>query len=474
VVNKSGNDSRIATLLDEMRKSFPQLDDWTNIYPTPCMKLVVAEVYREVITFARDASVYFTKFSSKKPTPLRWELALICLAARLWMAIGNPPSMRVEKTASTIHGKLAEVTSEAMVQLHKRNQRIEITVQESKRTVEESHSTIRRLESMLEAAQIENRRYRQQEETERAEADAQSLKIFKEILDITNYPTAATDPDISRQNLSKAFASPKKKKYQHMNPPLLLSLPSYQSWYSSTSSSLLLLAGETNINARAGRGYTHSWLSPAPLIVVDILRENGERGAYYGAHPGVRTDDNDLDTFLAKDMLVKLSYSLLKSQPSILRRKRAQLKSIVKRSAFSLLDAKSLENRKLESWEMRDRQRNALACWFSLLREVLLELKVYDAGQDGKDKFTYLVIDRMDLVELRVRDFVDELVKLVRDEEVRVKVFVVMDSVRGEWDEDLCVDERVLAVQGLDQKVRGTFRGCIDTFKGGTGNGASF
>jgi hypothetical protein len=106
---------------------------------------------------------------------------------------------------------------------------------------------------------------------------------------------------------------------------------------------------------------------------------------------------------------------------------------------------------------MRNKQRTALAFWFSLLREVLLELKVYDAGQDGKDKFTYLVIDRMDLVELRVSDFVDELVKLVRDEKVRVKVFAVMDSVRGEWDEDVCVDERVLAVQGLDQKVRGTF-----------------
>jgi hypothetical protein len=66
VVNKSGNDSSIATLLHEMRKSFPQLDDWTNIYPTSSMKQVVAEVYKEVITFAREASVYFTKFSSKE------------------------------------------------------------------------------------------------------------------------------------------------------------------------------------------------------------------------------------------------------------------------------------------------------------------------------------------------------------------------------------------------------------------------
>ena len=88
------------------------------------------------------------------------------------MAIGNPPSIGVEKTASTIHGKLAEVTSEAMVQLHKRNQRIELTVQESKRTVEELHSTIQQLESMLKDADLKNQRYRQQEETERAYADS--------------------------------------------------------------------------------------------------------------------------------------------------------------------------------------------------------------------------------------------------------------------------------------------------------------
>ena len=65
VVNKSGNDSGIAGLLSEMRKSFPQLDDWTLIYPTASMKRAVAEVYKEVITFARDASVYFTRFRSK-------------------------------------------------------------------------------------------------------------------------------------------------------------------------------------------------------------------------------------------------------------------------------------------------------------------------------------------------------------------------------------------------------------------------
>lgn len=109
---------------------------------------------------------------------------------------------------------------------------------------------------------------------------------------------------------------------------------------------------------------------------------------------------------------------------------------------------------------MRGRQRTALACWFSPLRKVLLGLKVYDEGQDGKDKFTFFVIDRMDLVGLRVIYFMNELVKVVRDEGVRVKVFAVVDTIRGDWDEDLCVvDERVLVVQG-------NFWGCIDNLEG--------
>ena len=66
-MNKTGNDSKIAGLLLELRKSFPQLDDWVNIYPTASIKELVAEVYKQVITFARHTSEYFTHFSSKKP-----------------------------------------------------------------------------------------------------------------------------------------------------------------------------------------------------------------------------------------------------------------------------------------------------------------------------------------------------------------------------------------------------------------------
>lgn len=64
-MNKAGNDSKITSLLYELRKSFPQLDDWVNIYPTPSIKLLVAEVYKQVIGFARHTAQYFTHFSSK-------------------------------------------------------------------------------------------------------------------------------------------------------------------------------------------------------------------------------------------------------------------------------------------------------------------------------------------------------------------------------------------------------------------------
>lgn len=66
-MNKSQNDSKIASLLYDLRKSFPRLDDWTSIYPTPTMKTLVTEVYKQIIDFARHASVYFTRFTSKSP-----------------------------------------------------------------------------------------------------------------------------------------------------------------------------------------------------------------------------------------------------------------------------------------------------------------------------------------------------------------------------------------------------------------------
>jgi hypothetical protein len=276
------------------------------------------------------------------------------------------------------------------------------------------------------------------------------LEQLLTLIQISTYPTDPSNPDACARMLTKAFDTSKKHHYQHMTRELLESISAYKSWSSKDDSSVLLLAGETNTNARAGRGYTHSWLSPATLFAVDILREKGARVVYYCCHPGVRTDDNDLDIHLAKDMLIKLAFQLLESQPKVLRRKMAQLQSIVAKSAWSILDTKKNGNQKYESYELRERQRAALSSWFSLLREILEALR--------EEGCTYLIIDRLDFVEVRVSYFMDELVALVKNEGCLVKVMAVVDMVRGEWDEDLNVrDRRVLVVQGLDQKPAGTF-----------------
>jgi hypothetical protein len=49
----------------ELQKSLPRLDVWDTIYPTDSMTILVADVYREVTIFAREALLYFTKFSSQ-------------------------------------------------------------------------------------------------------------------------------------------------------------------------------------------------------------------------------------------------------------------------------------------------------------------------------------------------------------------------------------------------------------------------
>ena len=51
--------------------------------------------------------------------------------ARLWMAIGKPPSIGVDRTTAKIHAKLVQVNSEATLQLHKRSQDIQNIVKDN-------------------------------------------------------------------------------------------------------------------------------------------------------------------------------------------------------------------------------------------------------------------------------------------------------------------------------------------------------
>ena len=65
VVNKASNDTKMANLLSDLSRSFPRLEEWVNMYPSPSLEHAVAEVYKEVISFSRKATEYFSRLSSK-------------------------------------------------------------------------------------------------------------------------------------------------------------------------------------------------------------------------------------------------------------------------------------------------------------------------------------------------------------------------------------------------------------------------
>jgi len=58
-VNKSENDTKIAEMLMDLENSFPRMEILLKVYATPKFAKLVAEVYKEGVLFAREATRYF-------------------------------------------------------------------------------------------------------------------------------------------------------------------------------------------------------------------------------------------------------------------------------------------------------------------------------------------------------------------------------------------------------------------------------
>jgi hypothetical protein len=226
-----------------------------------------------------------------------------------------------------------------------------------------------------------------------------------------------------------------------MTPDTLHSLPAYTSWSTTNpaTSSLLVLGGKTAPGARTSPGYTHSWLSPAALHVVESIRSNGGRAAFYCCHPGTRADES---SHTGRDVVVSLAYQVLEWEPKVLRRKMAQLRAVMRSEGWRGGEGEDIR------WDgnRREIEKAAVKAWFLLLREVLAEV--------SGDGTVYLVVDRVDLVEgCAVRYFMEGLVDLVQDEKCLVKILVVMNTARGVWDADGMEEEgKAMVLQDLDQK----------------------
>ena len=71
-MNKTKNDTRIVEHLADIRKSFPRLDAWQDIYPNDTMRQLVADAYLQILEFSRAAVEYFTQFWRKLSTSIRF------------------------------------------------------------------------------------------------------------------------------------------------------------------------------------------------------------------------------------------------------------------------------------------------------------------------------------------------------------------------------------------------------------------
>ena len=58
-INKSENDEKFASTLQELRNSFPRIQLAENIYSDISVKEKVSKVYSQVINFGREATDYF-------------------------------------------------------------------------------------------------------------------------------------------------------------------------------------------------------------------------------------------------------------------------------------------------------------------------------------------------------------------------------------------------------------------------------
>jgi hypothetical protein len=120
VANKSGNDDKIAEALFDMKNCLPRLNDLANIYLDRRLEAFVAEVYEEVIIFARESVIYYSKPSSRRLYShllSRVELTNdILLVAR---ALTPPAHLGVNRCIERLCRKLEDVRSEGDILLHK-------------------------------------------------------------------------------------------------------------------------------------------------------------------------------------------------------------------------------------------------------------------------------------------------------------------------------------------------------------------
>ncbi|TVY81584.1 hypothetical protein LSUE1_G003620 [Lachnellula suecica] len=439
VVNKTANDAKIENLLEDIRKSFPKLENWPDIYPTPQMRELVATAYEQVTDFARAATYYFTSF---------WR--------RFALAIIAPPSIVVDKVAAEIYKTLAEINSEAMFGLHSRSRNIEIEVGRSGQMIERleaqvtsSHDKLQRLEKhalrmesnndlLREALEDQKERfeaYKKDEDQKAKQEDEQRLKRLEDDLGVI-FPSEETNVSNTKHYLMQVFPNHSRQSshlpaagYTQMSPEMLQSSDPYQKWITSTISSMLFLSGRTAIEGRHYTGWGQSWLSPAAIYIAEDLAWRKAHLAFFSCYPGLESR-----SICAKQIISSVAVQILKQHPQVLRENAVQLHTLALSDPFRNDSERKAQNQAATK----------------LLRDVLTPVR--DLGT------TYIILDRLDKCQGKFNILMDELVKLVGDPSCDFKLVIIAETSLGggEWHPEQLPDDsysldRVFTCQDWNQ-----------------------
>jgi len=115
-----------------------------KVYATSKFAKLVAEVYKEGVLFAREATRYFCSRSGMLFFGLLNDKALTTFRERLKWAMGKPPQMGVDVSVQRIHKRLAEVNSEAMALLHSAAHRIEEQLRMDMREIAQKYEALKK------------------------------------------------------------------------------------------------------------------------------------------------------------------------------------------------------------------------------------------------------------------------------------------------------------------------------------------
>ncbi|KAI4142990.1 MAG: hypothetical protein L6R39_004752 [Caloplaca ligustica] len=376
-VNKQRKEERIdATLLD-LQREFLRIQILKDIHPTERMKTSIADAYRLGIEFAREATRYYSRSSSR----------------RVLEAFTKPPSLGIDERIAAIAAAMIKIDTERDDSDSQRLSEVQQQVEEVQKHVEEVQQHIEEVQQHVEEVQQHVEEVQRGVDDVRKSLRDSQVQLETERLGTLRrkYLLGKPDPQMVLEqyssNLKEAFKNP--GRLRNLNIDQILDDNAFARWENANASSMILLHGTTAIK----KG-DYSWISPAVSRLIARYRDQHKSVFFHLCHDSAFMEqDTPLQVIFSS-----LIYQFLEANPSVLH----------ETSMYQELCSK-----------FSDAEQNASPAQTAL--DVLK--KLLDMLPE-----TYLLLDRVDRIKGKASSFMGLLVKLIRESRGKTKILLVASS----------------------------------------------